>query len=263
MTTRTRPIHAESQLRVVIDGQRRVGGDVQLLRFRAPAIARAAQPGQFLHLRVPGATLLRRPFSIHDVIGDRVSVLYRLVGAGTLQLAGISTGGIVDVIGPLGRPFAIDPVPRHQIVVAGGIGIAPLQFLLRRLHHARLAPLLFYGCTTKHELLPHLAVKKVTTTDDGSCGSKGFVTSALQEWTATHPGARLYACGPWPMLRAVAQIAARHGLPCQVSLESLMACGIGACQGCVVKTVNGYRTVCHDGPVFDSADIDWSQEPVV
>jgi dihydroorotate dehydrogenase electron transfer subunit len=168
---------------------------------------------------------------------------------------------LIDVIGPLGRPFTIDTRQTHHIVAAGGIGIAPLQFLLRRLRAARLSPLLFYGCTTKHEFLPHLDVTKVTTTDDGSCGSKGYVTSALSRWVTAHPGARLYACGPWPMLRAVARIAGEHHLACQVSLESLMACGIGACQGCVVRTVDGYRTVCHDGPVFDSTAIDWSQEP--
>ena len=262
MTCNGKTIRAESQRAVLVASQRRIAADVFLLRFHSPAIARTAQPGQFLHLRLPGgAPLLRRPFSIHDVTGDSVSLLYRVAGGGSRLLSGIPRGRMIDVIGPLGRPFAIDTGQRHQIVVAGGIGIAPLQFLLRRLRAARAAPTLFYGCQTKKQFLPHLNVKQVATTDDGSCGGKGLVTAALQREIARFPGAALYACGPWPMLRAVAGIAARHSLPCQVSLEAHMACGVGACQGCAVRTVDGYRTVCHDGPVFGSAEIDWSQEP--
>jgi len=263
MTSSARPIPAESQLTVLLTGQQQINAKVHLLRFRSAAIARAAQPGQFLHLQAPGcAALLRRPFSIHDVSGDIVSILYRIAGAGTQLLSRSRKGQRLDVIGPLGKPFLIDRDRRHHIVIAGGIGIAPLQFLLRRLRAARLSPLLFYGCTTKDDIMPHLDVKKVTATDDGSCGAKGYITAALQRQMARFPGAQLYACGPWPMLRAVARIAAQHRLSCQVSLESFMACGVGACQGCVVRTAAGYRTVCHDGPVFDGADIDWQQGPL-
>ncbi|HTY07706.1 MAG TPA: dihydroorotate dehydrogenase electron transfer subunit [Candidatus Edwardsbacteria bacterium] len=263
MTCSANPRPAESQTAVRIAGNRRVGAGVHLLRFRAPAIARAAQPGQFLHLLAPGMALLRRPFSIHDIDGDGIAILYRIAGQGTALLSRLRQGEPLDVVGPLGRPFAIENGRPHHIVVAGGIGIAPLQLLLRRLRAAKLSPLLCYGCATKTELRPHLRVKRIVATDDGSCGAKGFVTAALEAALDRYPGAQLYGCGPWPMLKALAAIAARRRLPCQVSLESFMACGVGACQGCVVKAVDGYRTVCHDGPVFESAAIDWDQEPVV
>ncbi|MDI6739084.1 MAG: dihydroorotate dehydrogenase electron transfer subunit [Candidatus Edwardsbacteria bacterium] len=256
---------AEFQLIAAVASNRKVKRDVHLLSFRSPAVARAARPGQFLHLRIPecSAPLLRRPFSIHDVIGDRIFVLYRIAGAGTLSLSRIEPGREIDIIGPLGSFFVIDANTRPHLVVAGGIGIAPLQFLLRRIKARGIAPVLFYGCPTKNDLVPHLRVDRLLATDDGTCGRKGFVTAAFEQAVDRYSGARVYACGPWPMLRAVARACRARALSCQTSLEARLACGVGACQGCVVKGLDSYLTVCRDGPVFDAKNIDWDQAPVV
>lgn len=249
---------------VTADANRMVRPDVGRLSFRSRPVARRARPGQFLHLRVPGQTaaVLRRPFSIHDVVGDRIVVLYRVVGNGTRALAAVRPGGTIDITGPLGRSFRIRP-SRNPLVVAGGIGIAPLQFLLRRMTARGQRPRLLYGCLTRGALLPHLPVPRSLTTDDGSCGARGLVTAALARELGRRAGAAVYACGPWPMLRETARLCRERGVPCQVSLEARMACGVGACQGCVVKGTASYLTVCHDGPVFDARAIDWDQEPVV
>lgn len=254
---------AEPHITAVVSN-RMVRHDVGRLWLRSRPLARQARPGQFLHLRTSGtaATILRRPFSIHDVAGDRIAVLYRVVGDGSRALATLPAGSPVDAIGPLGQPFRIAP-SRPPLVVAGGIGIAPLQFLLRRMTARGLRPRLLYGCQTRRALLPHLPVPRAVTTDDGSCGERGLVTAALARAIGRRPGAAVYACGPWPMLRETARLCRDRGVPCQVSLEARMACGVGACQGCVVKGTAGYLTVCHDGPVFDARAIDWDQDGVV
>ncbi|MCU0607052.1 MAG: dihydroorotate dehydrogenase electron transfer subunit [Candidatus Edwardsbacteria bacterium] len=245
---------------MAVVSNRMIRPDVGRVWFRSRALARQARPGQFLHLRVPdaNAAILRRPFSIHDVVGDRIAILYRVVGDGTRALSALSAGAPVDVIGPLGIPFRVMP-SRPPLVVAGGIGIAPLQFLLRRMTARGLHPRLLYGCLTRSALLPHLAVTRAVTTDDGSCGGRGLVTAALAREIGRRPGAAVYACGPWPMLRETARLCRERGVPCQVSLEARMACGVGACQGCAVKGTAGYLTACHDGPVFDARTIDWDQ----
>ncbi len=239
------------------------GPDAWLLAFRSAAVARSAAPGQFLLVRPPDCSraMLRRPISISDVSGDRVELLFRVAGAGTRSLAGLTPGRVIDIIGPLGSPFDIVPGPVRHIAVAGGIGIAPLRFLLRRIRARRLPVTLCYGCRTKRELVPHCAVDRIVATDNGSCGIRGLVTTALSRAVDSHPGAAVYACGPWPMLRETARICAERGLSCQVSLESRMACGVGACQGCAVKGTGSYLTVCKDGPVFDARTVDWDQEP--
>lgn len=251
--------------RYVITANRMVRPDVWLLSFRSPAIRDSIRPGQFLHVRVPNASdsLLRRPFSIHDVSGGSISILYRVVGAGTLSLSRLRTGTTVDVAGPFGTPFSIDPGARGHVIVAGGIGIAPMQFLLRRLRSMGISPLLYYGCPTRSDLLPHLKVKRTVTTDDGSCGTKGYVTIALERAIDRLTGTAVYACGPWPMLQETARICLGRGLSCQVSLEARMACGVGACLGCVIRGTGSFLTVCHDGPVFDARSVVWDQKPVV
>jgi dihydroorotate dehydrogenase electron transfer subunit len=118
----------------------------------------------------------------------------------------------------------------------------------------------FYGCSGKDEMLPCPWPGKVIATDDGSCGFKGFVTEAFASHLERFRKPVVYACGPWPMLKRTALICRQHRIPCQVSLEAMMACGVGACQGCVVQGAKGYLTVCQQGPVFDSRDIDWDQE---
>jgi len=252
---------------IAITSNARVSAKAYELSFKAPGLAKSADPGQFIHIRLsPGSSypLLRRPFSINDIQGGRISVLYEVKGSGTELLSKMSTKDTLDIIGPLGKGFDIDPSRRHHLLVAGGMGIAPLGFLGRRLKSLKLKHQLLYGCRSSSEQIkPDIKMCSMSS-DDGSCGKKGLVTSLLSDKLDGCQDPVVYACGPWPMLKAVARICQNKNIPCQVSLESFMACGVGACQGCVVRgSDGGYISVCDQGPVFDSRRIDWDQESVI
>ena len=232
-----------------------------------------AEPGQFLMVRLKGqqSPLLRRPFSIHQAIvdGDQIrgfEILYKVVGDGTALLARSREGDGIDVLGPLGKGFAVNPELRTIVCVAGGIGVAPFLFLAARMSAAGFDMsrfVVFLGGRTKSDLLcvddfTALGIVPRLTTDDGSRGRKGLVTVPLDDAILTSPPDMLYACGPLPMLRAVMSIAAHHDVQCQVSIETIMACGMGACLGCAVEGKgenDAYRHACVDGPVFDAEEI--------
>ncbi len=246
---------------------RKVSSCARHISLSLPAIAGTAEPGQFLHLRISSGSpspLLRRPFSINDVQGDRVSILYEVKGAGTKLLSKMLPGETLDVIGPLGMGFDIDPQKREHLLVAGGMGLAPMGLLARSLKGMKLKPELLYGCRSSAELVKPGITGCQISSEDGSCGKKGLVTSLLLDRLRICRDPAVYACGPWPMLKAVAGICHKNNIPCQVSLESFMACGVGACQGCVVKNSDGnYVSVCDKGPVFNSRQIDWDQDCVI
>lgn len=262
-------------LRVVIEQDaeigfnKRVAEGVFLMGLRSRGIAAEARPGQFVMIRAGQDMdpLLRRPFSICGVQNDRVLILYRVVGRGTRILSEARAGDLVQILGPLGNGFAGLETGQHAILVAGGMGIAPLLFLSCSLAPDRYTLLAGFGSADQmvgaDELgLPGLDISIAT--DDGSAGHHGLVTELLEKETAGIDGrrvARIFSCGPLPMLKAVATIAREGGIPCQVSLEAAMACGLGACQGCAVKTGTGqaraYWHVCQDGPVLDAASLDW------
>lgn len=239
------------------------------LAVRAPAVAKTSVPGQFAMLKVSlgDDPLLRRPISIHSVSGDTVSFLFEVVGPGTDLLSRMRPGDEIDCIGPLGTGFDIKaavPSGKHSklpVIVAGGIGVAPLLFLAKEFKNAGTTPLVFIGARTKTLVYCAGEFKKLgcevcVATDDGSAGFHGRVT-ALLEATVSHEPMFVYACGPRPMLAEIARIAAEDRYFCQVSLEAHMACGIGACLGCVVNTQSGFKRVCKEGPVFDSQEIIW------
>ncbi len=219
-------------------------------------------PGQFVMVRCGQGPepLLRRPLSIHSVDGrGGLALLFETVGRGTAWLADRAPGDPVDLIGPLGHGFTIPAGSREILLVAGGIGIAPLAFLAETAAAAGLAVRLLQGARTASLLcprtggLPEDAVVRLT--DDGSCGRKGMVTGLLGE-LAPRAGA-VFACGPVAMYRAMAGLECLRGKPVQLSLEERMACGLGACYGCTVRTRSGPRQVCRDGPVFDMSQILW------
>ena len=232
-----------------------------------------AGPGQFLMVRLAGrqSPLLRRPFSIHQVIveNDRIigfEILYKVVGDGTRLLAGAGEGDRIDVLGPLGKSFAVSPGNKTIYCIAGGIGVAPFLFWADRMSSAgfdmsRIS--LFLGGRTANDLpcvadFEALGLSLLLTTDDGSRGRQGLVTEPLKAAINTSRPDMLYACGPLPMLREVMSIANRYQLPCQVSIETMMACGMGACLGCAVKGTSAdspYRHACIDGPVFNADEI--------
>jgi dihydroorotate dehydrogenase electron transfer subunit len=232
-----------------------------------------ADPGQFLMVRLEGqqTPLLRRPFSIHQVIAEKgrikgFEILYKVVGDGTTLLARARQGDGIDVLGPLGKSFTMHPGHNTIFCVAGGIGVAPFLFLAARMSTAGFdmsGVSLFLGGRTENDLLcvedfSALGLSPTLTTEDGSRGKQGLITGPLEKAISTSCPDMLYACGPLPMLREVMAIAADHGLPCQVSIETIMACGMGACLGCAVKDKrrpDAYRHACVDGPVFDAEEI--------
>lgn len=246
-----------------------VSSGVFLMRIRSPEVTSQAQPGQFLHLRVGEAPdpLLRRPLSIFRVdLGDgSVSLLFRVVGRGTLGLSGLKLGEHLDIIGPLGRGFSLFPRTRTILVVAGGMGVAPLFFLAESLIGRGTSLHFLLGAKTQTQLLCRsqlrsLGVSVLVSTDDGSEGFPGLVTQLLEkllrEKRFDSHSACIYSAGPKPMLSQVASLASRFGILGQISMEQHMACGVGACLGCVVPCRSQgegprYRRVCVDGPVFN------------
>jgi len=248
-----------------------VAPGVHRLVFAAPEIARTAQPGQFVHLRIgPGHDpLLRRPFGIYDAdrAAGTVAVLFQVVGRGTALLARVHPGAVLDVLGPLGRGFTV-PAPGAPVaVVAGGRGVAPLGVLLRRLAAAGVKGSLFQGARTAALLVGaeegFSGIKRRVATDDGSAGHRGSVVDLFTASVfAGYRYAYVYAAGPFPMLRALAGRMREYGLDGEVSLEERMACGLGACLCCsaVVRSESGlkYARVCADGPVFPVGEVSWS-----
>lgn len=261
----------QQTLATIID-HRSMAPGYQRMDLACPADYRAARPGQFVMVGVSGEQmLLRRPFSIHRLAtgrGDQteVAILYKTVGAGTAALSRLKPGAPLDVLGPLGQGFRMRDRFRRIFVAAGGIGVAPMVYLVEHLvrtHHLTACEV-FLGGRTREDLLctedfRQLGAKVHLTTDDGSDGAQCFLTHPLEIEAQNQPPDIIYACGPWDMLSCVAGIAARLAVPCQVSIESTMACGIGACLGCAVppRSGEGYLHVCKDGPVFDSEQMQW------
>lgn len=242
-----------------------------VLSFDAGQMAHDARPGQFVAIAADtGAQILRRPFSFFSAnpATGEASILFSLYGPTTRALAACQPGDTIDVIGPLGgRVFAADARPgaRH-VLVGGGYGVPPLAFFARMILAADPAAhvTIINGARTKDFLigtdgLPEIGVTLRVCTDDGTCGHHGLVTGVLEELLADqgHP-THVYTCGPTPMMRAVAEMASALNVPCQVSLEVFMPCGVGICMGCAVARTDGtYARGCTDGPVFGAEEIAW------
>jgi dihydroorotate dehydrogenase electron transfer subunit len=246
-----------------------VARETRLMGLRFSALAARATPGQFAMIRVRGGfdPLLRRPFSIAGVRGGGVVLfLYRVVGRGTKLLSEVRKGQRLSVLGPLGKGFDLSRMGRRPLLVAGGIGLPPLAFLSNTLKDREQT--LLAGYRSSADMIPGeplgLQQRDVAiATDDGTAGVSGTVIDLLTDrlkglgegFTA------VVACGPLAMLRKIALLSMGKGIPCQVSLEARMACGLGACQGCAVKAAEGFEKpyfhVCQDGPVFDVNGLDW------
>ena len=234
-----------------------------------------AKPGQFVMVRAGSGVnpLLRRPFSLLGLIREGaavtgIEILFKVVGKGTRLLSTVREGGRLSVIGPLGNAFQVPERCRELILVAGGVGVPPIRFLAQSLLEREDAPgrcVVFIGGRSQDDLvcitefdLPGFLLD--VSTDDGSRGHHGVVTRSLERALSEGSADLICACGPPAMLKAVAGIAAAHGVACQVSIEAMMACGMGACLGCAVKLKDDaerYRHVCMDGPVFDASRLSW------
>lgn len=248
---------------------RPVTHETWLMGLRSPELAAETKPGQFVMIRVrPGSDpLLRRPFSVCGIDEENLMVLYRIVGKGTEIMTALRPGEKLPVLGPLGTGFTVPEEDALPVLVGGGIGVAPLLFLAQSLKKRELQFMM--GFRTAREIIrwdwfkgPHHTLS--LSTDDGTEGHSGFVTDLLPPFLEGHKGLplSLFACGPRPMMKKVAETALIRRIRCQVSLESSMACGFGVCQGCAVKaSMQGpatYHYVCQNGPVFSAESIDWS-----
>lgn len=247
-------------------GNRVVAERTWWLELDAPRIASSARPGQFVMigygLEDAGISLLPRPFSVGWRAEDgRIGILLRVYGAGTRRMAGLREGDRLLLLGPLGRGFRLRP-DRPPVCVAGGVGLAPFLFLAGEARASGLEPRLLYGeRTAEHVFDPGLIERLAggpaeVWTEDGGLGRRGLVLEGID----ADEDPFLLACGPTPMLRAVARLARDGGLPLQVSVEEYMACGVGTCQGCVVRGADGrWIKSCLEGPVFDAGRLDWSE----
>ncbi len=290
------PLHAKffadhcAQTTAEIIENRQLAKDTYLVRFAAPEIARRITPGQFVMLRLAGFNdpLIGRPLALYETYGpeqapDSLSVVYLVKGKLSTRLAQALPGQKLDVWGPLGNGFVPEPT-EHLILVAGGIGQTPFlavaqEALGKRRYGSPLreaAPArrvtFCYGARsadylTSIEDFQRIGVDVRIATDDGSRGHHGLVTDVVRQTlaesgSAQSGGTRILCCGPEPMMEAVSHLAAEHGIPCQVSLETPMACGIGICFTCVAKVRDeqgewDYKRTCVEGPVFDAAKIEW------
>jgi dihydroorotate dehydrogenase electron transfer subunit len=245
-----------------------------LMEIAAPEIAGLAVPGQFVHVRcgVGLDPFLRRPFSIHDLDPDRgtLRLLYMVKGRGTRWLASQPPGGLLNMVGPLGRGFRLPEATRSRevMVIGGGVGVAPLLPLVRLLVKEHYQIRVLMGAPTASRLLRAEAFRQegaavILVTEDGSSGNQGTAATMLSSLLDTANTGYLYACGPFGMLRVVAAIARDYQLPLQVSLDTYFACGVGACQGCACRVKNKvtgeetFARVCREGPVFTAEEVVW------
>ena len=252
--TQTQNIYPVSDLRPVAP-------DVFLITFNAPEIAREAKPGQFVHIKCGHSRPLRRPFGICDVDGERLTVIFEVRGEGTKWLASRHVGRRVDLFGPLGRGFTKS---RGKILlVGGGVGVTPLLYAAKE--HTGISAAVLGFRSRKNVILREdfesLCTGVLVSTDDGSYGLRGTVAKPVEELLRSERFDSILACGPRPMLRAVSELAEHYDVPCEVSLEERMGCGVGACLVCVCETKYGegvkMSRVCRDGPVFDSKEVVW------
>ena len=254
---------------VVTDHQEVSGGRYRVLTLRSPHVAATAQPGQFVHLRVPllQAAVLRRPFSIYNAADDRIAILYKAIGTGTRMMLRLQPGEAVSLMGPLGNGFRNLPGPDAiPVLVAGGYGAAPLSLLARRVP---VRGRVFIGGAGRADILCEPEFKALgwpvdVATEDGSQGTRGLVTAPLDAWLAgLKPPATpfFYACGPHGMLRAVGERAVARGWTAWLSLDRHMGCGVGACLACVQRVRRdgqpAWARVCKEGPVFEAREIIW------
>ncbi|MBU0711991.1 dihydroorotate dehydrogenase electron transfer subunit [bacterium] len=232
----------------------------------APVIANQCLPGQFVNIYFPESIkIFPRPFSIAGIDNNAILLVYKVIGSQTTVMSGWKPGDSVKILGPLGNSFNYSGQKNEPILLAGGVGAAPLMFLRDRLYQEGIKPTFFLGARTKSQLpfLSDLKSELILTTDDGSTGSKGLITDKLLEYLQKNDNpVSVFACGPDPMMKTLKSMPFPENLSVYVSLEKTMACGLGLCQGCIVKNSSDndhkhYSLVCKDGPIFNLDDVEF------
>ena len=273
--------HKQSIISGEVVVNREVARDHFLMSLTVPDNLQVALPGQFIMVRVKdmGTPFLARPFSIYSTYSFEnntiLEILYRVAGKGTLKFSHLKRGDKLDILGPLGNGFDVPPDCNEITLVAGGIGVAPLSFLAeyygkRSTGSVKNRKVICYiGARTSEgligiEKLKEVCSRVIISTDDGSEGHHGYVTDLFKKDINLYrrDGSMVYSCGPYPMMKRLAEILEDYPIPCQVSIEERMACGVGACLGCAVKVKSReghprYMRVCTDGPVFNIEEIIW------
>ena len=265
-------------------------GEQFVMRIRAPKCAVAARAGSFVHVTCDETLPMRRPLSIMRAHDDWIEVLYKIVGEGLHLLAGKNPGDTINVLGPIGQPFRPTPERPKCLLIGGGVGIPPMVFLADTLRDGPWEPLAILGSeipfpfdlqesaiatpwvddgiTSTMPLLEDWEIPaRLTSLSDFEGCYRGYVTDLAELWLQSldddeKAGVEIFTCGPTPMLKAVAAMAAKHEVPCQVSLEEFMACAVGGCAGCTVEITTpegpAMKRVCVDGPVFDAETVVWN-----
>ena len=269
-------------LKTVVLSNQEISPGYYRMKILTPGYSESSSPGQFVMLRVQQslAPLLRRPFGIYQIGFDAadcdtlppkefIELIYKVVGSGTEIMQELQPGDAVEVLGPLGTGFQLGDPTVEKVLVGGGIGLVPLYMLATELVKTARVRLLIGGRTRDDIILvsefEKLGVEVEIATDDGSMGIKGLVTKLLVPQLELSPAVEVFSCGPMPMLDAVQKLCGSCKVSLQVSLEALMACGVGACLGCVVKGAGHstsdprYLCSCTAGPVFNATDLDWNK----
>ena len=250
-----------------------LGPRLFLMELEARTLARTLVPGQFVHLRLPAleAHILRRPFSVYswDAQAGTIEIFYQVVGEGTSHMSGLEPGEVCELIGPVGQGWTGVDASQRALIVAGGVGAAPVYMLTRELREKGVKLEVVLGAQSRDTLVSYERYLSLLgedhlycATDDGSFGREGFCTLISEELLQTAENDKpafdyVACCGPEPLMKIVAAQAKEAGVVCEVSLERRMACGVGACLSCVVDTTEGKKRACVDGPVFDAQKVVW------
>lgn len=245
----------------------RIADEIYKITMAAPDIAENAIPGQFVHIKIPGdsSLLLRRPISINSVNKQKgiIDLVYQKVGKGTSILSSLQPDEVkIDILGPLGNGYKVPENTRKLCLVGGGCGVAPLKFAAERWMNLDITACLgFRNKPSVYQIedFQRLCNRVFISTDDGSMGDKGFATNSLIKWIEKQKPDLILGCGPIPMIKTLKNISNKYNIPCQISLEERMGCGIGGCLvcSCAIRVNSSweYKKVCTDGPVFNSEEV--------
>lgn len=253
-----------TQGKYIISRKSAIARDIYSFTIACPEVAEAAQPGQFVHIRANGFTL-RRPISICgiDKAKGTLRIVFEIRGEGTAEIAKLNEGDLIDMLAPLGHGFTVNPEFKRVVLIGGGIGTPPMLPLAQSYVDKATAICGFRNASAVilQEDFKNSGAETILCTDDGSMGIHGFVTQPFTEIAEKEKIDAVYACGPMPMLKGIAEICREKGIYCEISLEERMACGIGACLGCACRTKRNdeeyFAHVCKDGPVFKAEEVIW------